>query len=151
MRARKKRKLKNEINVVPYIDVMLVLLIIFMVTAPLLNVGVDIELPKANASPLDNKDEPLIVSVDATGQLFLKEGQKNEQVDEATLTARVTAFVGANPKLPVLIGGDQQVGYGRVYEVMALLQQAGVPRVGLMGEPYGQNNAPGSPRPPAPK
>jgi biopolymer transport protein TolR len=92
--------------------------------------------------PLDSKDEPLIVSVDATGQLFLKEGQKNEPVDEVTLTARVTAFVGANPKLPVLIGGDQQVGYGRVYEVMALLQQAGVPRVGLMGEPYGKTPVP---------
>ena len=132
---RKRRKMVSEINVVPYIDVMLVLLIIFMVTAPLMNVGVDIQLPKANAKPLDNKEEPLVVSVAADGRMFMKEGQNTQQVDNETLARRAGALIAANPKLVVLVGGDTAVDYGRVYEVMGLLQQAGVQKVGLMGEP----------------
>ncbi len=133
--ARKRRKLQAQINVVPYIDVMLVLLIIFMVTAPLLNLGVEIELPESDAQPLDVQQEPLVVTVDKNGDYFLNLDGTAELVDEATLKKKVAAFVRRNPNLPVLVGGDEQVPYGMVFELMVLLQQAGVPRVGLMSDP----------------
>jgi biopolymer transport protein TolR len=132
---RKRRKLVSEINVVPYIDVMLVLLIIFMVTAPLMNLGVELELPQANANPLDTKEEPMIVSVTREGAFFLSIGGKKEPVDEAQLIATVSATLKNNPKVPVLVGGDRNVGYGRIYEAMVALQTAGAPRVGLMADP----------------
>jgi biopolymer transport protein TolR len=133
---RRRRKLKNEINVVPYIDVMLVLLIIFMVTAPLLNLGVDIELPQSNAKPLEQVKDPVIVSVDAEGNMFLTlEAAAREQIDAEALVTKVAAFVRQNPEVVVLVGGDRNVDYGTVYEVMVLMQQAGVPRVGLMSTP----------------
>ncbi|MFZ1392207.1 MAG: protein TolR [Dokdonella sp.] len=135
-RNRKRRKLKAEINVVPYIDVMLVLLIIFMVTAPLMNLGVDIELPKSNATAIQNDKEPVVVSVDKDGGYFLTIGANaREPVDADILVNKVSAFVRQNPQVPVLIGGDERVDYGRVYGVMVLLQQAGVPKVGLMSQP----------------
>jgi biopolymer transport protein TolR len=135
-RNRKRRKLKAEINVVPYIDVMLVLLIIFMVTAPLMNLGVDIELPKSNATAIQNDKEPVVVSVDKDGALFLTVGaSQREPVDEETLVNKVSAFVRQNPQVPVLIGGDERVDYGRIYAAMVLLQQAGAPKVGLMSQP----------------
>ncbi len=133
--ARKRRKLQAQINVVPYIDVMLVLLIIFMVTAPLLNLGVEIELPESDAQPLDVQQEPLVVTVDKNGDYFLNLDGTAEGVDEETLKKKVAAFVRRNPDLPVLVGGDEQVPYGMVFELMVLLQQAGVPRVGLMSDP----------------
>jgi biopolymer transport protein TolR len=133
---RKRRKLKAEINVVPYIDVMLVLLIIFMVTAPLLNLGVDIELPQSNAKPLEQAKDPVVIAVDAEGHYFLTlEGVPKEAIAADALVAKVSAFVRNNPEVPVLVAGDQQVGYGTVYEVMVLLQQAGVAKVGLMSQP----------------
>lgn len=132
---RKRRKPVSDINVVPYIDVMLVLLIIFMVTAPLLNLGVDIELPQANAQPLDTPEDPVIVTVNAQGEFFLTIGEVREPVDLATLTDKVGGLVRENPKLPVLVGGDRAVEYGKIYEAMAALQAAGAPRVGLMAEP----------------
>jgi len=138
----KKRKMVAEINVVPYIDVMLVLLIIFMVTAPLLNVGVDIELPKSNAKPVENQDEPLLVVIDRSGQLFTTILGQREAVDESTLGRKVAALVGANPKLAVRLGADRSIDYGRVYATMALLQQAGVKRVGLVGDPLGDSTQP---------
>jgi biopolymer transport protein TolR len=135
-RKHRRRRAMADINVVPYIDVMLVLLIIFMVTAPLLNLGVDIELPKSNARSLENKTEPVVVTVDQTGALFLTLGKsEREALDEAALVSKVSAFVRANPTVPVLIGGDERVPYGRVYQAMVLLQQAGAPRVGLMSAP----------------
>lgn len=133
---RHKRKLKAEINVVPYIDVMLVLLIIFMVTAPLMNLGVDIELPESNAKTLNVDSEPVQVSIDAKGNMFLTLGKaEREATDEEKLVRDVSAYVAKNPKVPVLIGGDQSIQYGKVFEVMVLLQQAGVPKVGLMSRP----------------
>ena len=134
-RNRKRRKPVAEINVVPYIDVMLVLLIIFMVTAPLLNLGVDVDLPQASAEPLQNDDEPIVVSVTRDGAFFLTVGRDHEEVDGETLKAKIGAFVRNNPKLTVLVGGDRSVEYGKVYQAMALLQQAGAPKVGLMAEP----------------
>jgi biopolymer transport protein TolR len=131
----------SEINVVPYIDVMLVLLIIFMVTAPLLNLGVDIELPKSNAKSLEQKVDPVLVSVAEDGTLYLTLGKaERETVDEQVLQTKVAAFVRQNPTVPVLIGGDERVDYGRIYQTMVVLQQAGAPRVGLMSQP--QTTAP---------
>jgi len=133
---RHKRKLKAEINVVPYIDVMLVLLIIFMVTAPLLNLGVDIQLPQSAAKAIQNDKEPVVVSVDQDGQLFLTLGaSQREALDADALVAKVSAFVRQNPQVPVLVAGDQRADYGKIYQAMVLLQSAGVPKVGLMSQP----------------
>ncbi len=132
----RKRKLKAEINVVPYIDVMLVLLIIFMVTAPLLSLGVDIELPQSRAKSIQEKKDPVIVSVDADGNLFLTlQGAKNEALSADALAAKVGAFVRNNKDVPVFVAGDAKANYATVYGAMVLLQQAGVPRVGLMSQP----------------
>jgi len=136
---RKRRKLKAEINVVPYIDVMLVLLIIFMVTAPLLNLGVDIHLPQTNAKALQVEKEPVLVSVDKDGNLYLTLGTApKEPIDAQTLVQKVTAFVQQNKEVPVLIGGDERADYGKVLSAMVLLQQAGVAKVGLMSQPAQQ-------------
>ena len=133
---RTRRKLKADINVVPYIDVMLVLLIIFMVTAPLLNLGVDIELPQSNAKPIEQQKDPVIVEVTDDGRYFLTlQGAPAEEIDEQTLLAKVSAFVRQNPDVPVLIAGDRRVDYGTIYQGMVLLQQAGVAKVGLMSAP----------------
>ena len=133
---RKRRALKAEINVVPYIDVTLVLLIIFMITAPMLNLGVDIELPKSDARSLDIDKEPVLVTVDQAGQMYLTLGEEpRETVDAETLVAKIGAFVRNNPNIPVLVGGDGRVDYAQVYQALVLLQQADVPKVGLMSQP----------------
>ncbi len=134
---RKRRALKAEINVVPYIDVTLVLLIIFMITAPMLNLGVDIELPKSNARSLEVDSEPVLITVDQEGTMFLTLGSEpREAIDAENLTAKVAAFVRNNPDIPVLVGGDGRVDYAQVYQVLTLLQQAQVPKVGLMSQPH---------------
>ena len=134
-RRHKKRKLKSEINVVPYIDVMLVLLIIFMVTAPLLNLGVDIDLPKSNAKSIEQKKEPIVVVVDSQGNYSLKmQDLPQEEVDAAMLSAKVSAFIQTNPDVAVFVAGDQTVNYDTVYQAMVILQLAGVERVGLMSK-----------------
>ena len=136
-RRHRKRKLKAEINVVPYIDVMLVLLIIFMVTAPLLNLGVDIELPQSDARPLEQREDPVVVSVDREGNLFLTVGGADQQaVSAEEMTAQVAAFVRQNPDVAVYVAGDRDTPYEVVYEVLTALQtQAGVERAGLMSQP----------------
>ncbi|MEP7043264.1 MAG: protein TolR [Dokdonella sp.] len=139
---RKRRKLKAEINVVPYIDVMLVLLIIFMVTAPLMNLGVDIQLPQSAAKSIQNDKEPAVVSVDQDGKLFLTMGaDKREPIDEKTLVNKISAFVRENPQVPVMVAGDQRADYGKIYQAMVLLQSAGVPKVGLMSQPLQPSGA----------
>lgn len=136
LRSRKRRKLKAEINVVPYIDVMLVLLIIFMVTAPLLNLGVDIELPQSAAKSIQNDKEPAVVSVDRDGKLYLTlSNAPREEIDADALVAKISAFVRQNPQIPVYVAGDASADYGKIYQAMVLLQQAGVPKVGLMSQP----------------
>ena len=136
LRSRKRRKLKAEINVVPYIDVMLVLLIIFMVTAPLMNLGVDIELPQSAAKSIQNDKEPAVVSVDRDGKLYLTlSSAPREQIDAEALKAKIAAFVHQNPQIPVYVAGDTAADYGKIYQAMVLLQQAGVPKVGLMSQP----------------
>jgi len=131
-----RRKLMSHINVVPYIDVMLVLLIIFMVTAPLLNLGVDIHLPQSAAKSVQDTKEPVLVSVDKDGNFFLTlGGTQHEPIDADNLVRKVSAFVRANPQVSVMIGGDERVDYGKIYQAMVLLQQSGVAKVGLMSQP----------------
>jgi len=132
----RRRRAMSDINVVPYIDVMLVLLIIFMVTAPLLRLGVDIQLPKAHAKAMDTTNDPVLVTVAQDGKMFLTLGKEERtEITPQELLRKVSAFVRQNPQAPVLIGGDTRVDYGRVYDVMVLLQQAGAPKVGLMSKP----------------
>ncbi|QJR79821.1 protein TolR [Alteromonas pelagimontana] len=137
MYTRKRRRPVSEINVVPYIDVMLVLLIIFMVTAPLISQGVKVDLPKASAQPIEQEDTPpLIASVDVRGDYFLNVGEEQEQSlagDE--LAALVQAQLKKNPETPVVVKGDGKVEYDKVIQLMVLLQGAGVPSVGLMTDP----------------
>lgn len=133
---RAKRKLAAEINVVPYIDVMLVLLIIFMVTAPLLMQGVKVDLPQAPSKPIDNKDEePIIVSIKEDGSYYINLGGKSEQALELqVIKDRVSKIMRQKPTTPVLIWGDKKVSYGLVVELMTELQSVGVPDVGLVTE-----------------
>jgi len=127
----------SEINVVPYIDVMLVLLVIFMVTAPLLTQGVDVELPQTTAEPIQtDQGEPLVVTVDAEGVYYMNRGgDADTPLDAAGLANRAAAVLQLNEKMPVYVRGDSGVAYGKVVTAMALLQQAGAPRVGLLTEP----------------
>ena len=135
-RQRVRKRPMAEINVVPYIDVMLVMLVIFMVTAPLLQQGVQVELPQASAQPLPpDQGEPLELGVDAQGQYFLNVGgDAKAPVDEETIVQRVAAVLRNKPNTPVLVRGDRNVDYGTVVRAMVLLQQAGAPSVGLITE-----------------
>ncbi|HLK70914.1 MAG TPA: protein TolR [Steroidobacteraceae bacterium] len=124
----------GEINVVPYIDVMLVLLIIFMITAPLLTQGIKVNLPKAAAEPLpfQRNQDPLVLSVDARGQLYMNVGSRpREPIDDETALVRATVALRREPGRPVLVNADQSVNYGRVVQAMALLQQAGATEIGF--------------------
>ena len=137
--ARRGRKLMGEINVVPYIDVMLVLLIIFMITAPLMSQGIKVELPKAGAEPLppDPKNQPpLILSVDKSGKYYLSVGSKPEQALNAdAVTDRVSAVLRREPTTTVLVKADTAVPYGKVVQGMVLLQRAGAAQVGFVTDP----------------
>ncbi len=143
MARQNQRKLMGEINVVPYIDVMLVLLIIFMVTAPLLTQGIEVELPDAAAEPLADDllrdHQPLILSVNAGGELFLNIGKDEDQpIDEVTVVARTLAVLRREPETPVLVRADEAVDFGRVVTAMVLLQQAGAEKVGFVTDPLEQ-------------
>ncbi|MCZ8131425.1 MAG: protein TolR [Steroidobacteraceae bacterium] len=135
--GRRGRRLVADINVVPYIDVMLVLLIIFMVTAPLLTQGVQVDLPEAAAKPLPDQDrEPLVVSVDREGRFYVNVGQDEDRpVDETVLVQRVQTVLARDPQTPVLLKADEQVPYGRVVGAMTLLDGAGATRIGFLTEP----------------
>ena len=138
MEMRRKRRLASEINVVPYIDVMLVLLIIFMVTAPLLTQGVEVDLPEAAAEALEYEDrsEPLVLTVDASGQMYLNVGTDTEQpLDEEQVLKRAATVLRNKPETPVLVEGDRAVAYERVIRAMVLLQNAGARKVGFATDP----------------
>ena len=144
---RKRRKLKADINVVPYIDVMLVLLIIFMVTAPLLNLGVDVDLPKSKAHSLDQKKDPVVVKIERDGSYRLQLATAPEEtigIDE--LGAKVAAFQEQNPDTTVYIAADGSLDYQKVMDLMSLLQTEGVPRVALMSQPVHADPAKNSQR-----
>lgn len=132
---RRPRKVKAEINVVPYIDVTLVLLIIFMITTPLMNLGVDVNLPESDANTMTIDTEPAVINVTENGDLYLSVGGDYELIDEASLTKKLAAFIKVNPKLPVMIGADRAVDYGEVYQAMAVAQAAGAKKVGLISDP----------------
>jgi biopolymer transport protein TolR len=134
-RTKRRRRAMAEINVVPYIDVMLVLLIIFMATAPLLNLGVEIQLPQSTARPVEQNQDPILVNIDAKGDLYLTLEGQSELIDLESLGAKVGAFTRRNPDISVLIGADKRIAYGQLYDAMSTLQNAGVVKVGLMSEP----------------
>ena len=145
MQRRQKRIKKGlvaEINVVPYIDVMLVLLIIFMVTAPLLQQGVAVELPQAKANPMPHdQKEPIIISVDKEGTYYLNVADKPaDPISDRLLRVRLRAEITRDPKRAIMVKGDQGVNYGSVVSVMALAQQAGAESVGLITEDTGVND-----------
>ncbi len=134
-RRKRRRKLKAEINVVPYIDVMLVLLIIFMVTAPLLNLGTDINLPDSKARSLGTPKDPVIVSVYADGGYALMIERQNQSVTGDALTARLRAIHDQNPDATVLVNGDRDASYQKIISAIDLINAAGVTRVSLISRP----------------
>ena len=135
-RHRVRRRPMSEINVVPYIDVMLVLLVIFIITAPLLTQGVKVDLPQADAQPLDvESQEPLVVTIDSTGSYYVNYGEnQGSPVEPRVLAARVAALLRHRPGLSVVVRGDENVPYGDVVFLMTILQGAGAPSVGLITE-----------------
>jgi biopolymer transport protein TolR len=131
-----------EINVTPMVDVMLVLLIIFMVTAPLMTSGVSVDLPKTNAQPLNSDSEPLTVSIKADGAIFLQD----QPVDVSEIVARLQAIAQNNPERRIFVRGDKDLAYGRIMQVMGTITQGGFTKVALLAE---QTVAPASPAKPA--
>ena len=135
----RRRKPMSEINVVPYIDVMLVLLVIFMVTAPMFNQGVQVDLPQAPSEPIKEfmeQDEPLIVSIDQLGKIYVNKTANPEQPMSLEEFKQIApGVVAQNESLQAYVKGDQNVMYGRVVKVMVALQNAGVPSVGLISQP----------------
>ena len=133
----KTRRPMAEINVVPYIDVMLVLLVIFMITAPLLTQGVKVDLVEADARPIEeDAKRPLVVSVEADGSWSMTyDDDRTQEVDAEGLLQKSAAVIANNPGIPVLIKGDRAVAYDRVVQAMVILQQAGAPSVGLITQP----------------
>ena len=132
-----RRKPMSEINVVPYIDVMLVLLVIFMVTAPLMTQGIKVELPAADSEAIEvsDPDDFLVVSIDAEGQYFLNIGEKETAMSLEAMALQAAKVVGAQPSIKVLIEGDQAVTYGYVMSAMDRLKNAGIEDVGLVTQP----------------
>lgn len=137
--GRRVRRQVAEINVVPYIDVMLVLLVIFMITAPLLRTGVEIDLPDANATPIADageSEEPLILSVDGAGDWYLNVGEDPESAKSREEIQRLaSAVLRRSPNRRVLVAGDTAVEYGDIMQAMVTLQISGAPEIGLMSEP----------------
>ena len=135
--ARSSRKPMSEINVVPYIDVMLVLLIIFMVTAPMLTQGVKVDLPQLESAPvnMEKDQEPLIISVDSNAAYYLESGEDTgKPMDLAVLQDKVSKILKQNPKVSILVRGDRHVEYGVIVSLMASLQESGATGVGLVTE-----------------
>ncbi|MGM0521482.1 MAG: protein TolR [Pseudomonadota bacterium] len=126
-----------EINVVPFIDVMLVLLVIFMITAPMLTQGVQVDLPQVTSEPIENSEDsdPILVSVDREGNYHISLGDDTTSVALDDLAERVTVILDRRPDTPVMVRGDRQIAYGQVVTLMSTLQRAGVANVGLISEP----------------
>jgi biopolymer transport protein TolR len=131
----------SEINVVPYIDVTLVLLIIFMITTPMLQTGVEVDLPQAQSAMVEQKEgePPIVVSIKEQGEYYINtDGQNDEQIEPGVINDRVAMVLSKKPETQVLISADKGVDYGTVVTVMAALKNAGVPTVGLMTKPEEQ-------------
>jgi biopolymer transport protein TolR len=143
---RRRRKLMGEINVVPYIDVMLVLLIIFMITAPLLAEGIKVQLPKANARAIPPEmlkdSKPIVLTIDETGRLFLNYNKpETEPLTAESVEAQAAAVLRRAPETTVLVRGDYRVAYGEVVGAMTILQRAGAEKVGFITQPPEQKRA----------
>ena len=137
----KKNRLVAEINVVPYIDVTLVLLIIFMITTPMLQTGVEVDLPRAESAMVEQKEgePPIVVSIKEQGEYYINtDGQNDERIEPEVINDRVAVVLSKKPGTQVLISADKGVDYGTVVTVMAALKNAGVPTVGLMTKPEEQ-------------
>jgi len=134
-RRGKRRKLKNEINVVPYIDVMLVLLIIFMVTTPLMNLGTDINLPDSRARALSTPHDPVVLSVYPDGALALMIARDNQPVTRTELVTRLRAIHSQNPDAAILVRGDGQASYQTIMDAISLISDAGISKVSLLSRP----------------
>jgi len=130
MRRRSKKAVFSEINVTPFVDVMLVLLVIFMVTAPMLTVGVPVDLPKTKAARMNDQTEPLVVTVDANGKSYLQE----TELEGDALIERLIGVSGSNPDAKIYVRGDQKINYGRVMEIMGIISAAGFNKVSLIAE-----------------
>ncbi|MCG7598497.1 protein TolR [Halomonas sp. McH1-25] len=132
-----RRKPMGEINVVPFIDVMLVLLVIFMITAPMLTQGVQVDLPQVSSEPIEDMEdrEPIVVSVDKEGQYFISLGEEDTPVSLEEVSDKIIIILQRRPDTPVLVRGDRNVPYGQIVTLMSTLQVAGVPNVGLISEP----------------
>ena len=126
--ARRSRGLMHEINVTPFVDVMLVLLVVFMITAPLLTVGVPIDLPEGTVPEIRGQDEPLAVSIDADGKIFLQ----NTEIAIDELAPRLGAITLRKPETRIFVRGDKAIDYGRVMEVMGVLAEAGFANIALI-------------------
>ena len=137
MEARRvKRRLASEINVVPYIDVMLVLLVIFMITAPLLTQGIEVQLPQTAANPISAEKEPITLYIDSRGRFYLDVGEHQDQpLQEEEILHRLNAVMTNNPQELIIISADKRVPYDSVAHGMSLLQQAGVAKIGFKTEP----------------
>ena len=133
-RGRGRYQAMSEINVTPFVDVMLVLLIVFMVTAPLMTVGVPVDLPKTKAAALNDSDEPLVLSIDADGVLYIQE----TETDLESLVPRLQAITGNNPDIRIFVRGDAAISYGQIMQVMGQVSAAGFKKVALLAKLPGQ-------------
>ena len=122
----------SEINVTPFVDVMLVLLIIFMVTAPLLTVGVQVDLPETSADTLSEESEPLTLTINAKGEIFIQE----TKIEYKKIIAKILAVSNNRTDTRIYVRGDKTINYGRVLEIMGMLSGAGFSKVALISEPY---------------
>jgi biopolymer transport protein TolR len=143
------RRVMGEINVVPYIDVMLVLLIIFMVTAPLLTQGIKVDLPKAGAEPLPPSNaQPLVLTMDPEGKMYLNVGANpQEPLDAQTVEIRTAAAIRRTPDVQVLVKAAETLPYGRVVDAMVILQRAGATKVGFVTDPLPERERRGTSSP----
>ncbi len=130
LKKRKKRRSMSQINVTPFVDVMLVLLIVFMITAPLLTVGVSVDLPKTKASQLNQKGDPLILSIKSNGKIFIQD----REIDSKKLIPRLKALANNNMKIRVFIRGDKKVNYGKVVDILSRVQTAGFSKATLVAK-----------------
>lgn len=134
-RRNRRKRLSSDMNVVPFIDIMLVLLVIFIIAAPTINQGVSVDLPEVSAEPVQSDNEPLVVTVDREGSYYISLGDQQEASALDEVIRQVTAVLGRNPGTAVMVRGDRDVAYGQVVTLMGALQNAGVPNVGLISDP----------------
>ena len=126
----RRRRLSNEINITPFVDVILVLLIIFMVAAPMMISGIEVDLPKTKASPISGSDEPLVISIDKGGNLYLQEAK----VTHSELVKKLSAVLAITPQIRIFIKGDQNINYGKVIELFSIVREVGLTNVVLVTE-----------------